>query len=115
MRQFASAAILRAERVLVVGGMSSATWQYDGAFGAKYDAACVELSVAFRDAGVSFTSGAAELRGLKLADRIGHVHVESRDVVFAAYFAWVGACANLTSVEAPLLPPLEPLPPPPVE
>ena len=43
------------------------------------------------------------------------MHVESRNVVFAAYFAWVGACANSKPFAMPLPPPLEPLPPPPVE
>ena len=78
--------------------MSSVTWHYVGALDIKYDAACAELDVAFRGACVSFMSGAAELRGLKLADRIGHVHVESRDVVFAAYFAWVCMLRDVNTV-----------------
>ena len=57
--RFAGLANSKSERVLVVGGMSAATWRYDGVFADRYDVGCAELARSFERAGVSFTSGVA--------------------------------------------------------
>ena len=69
--------------------MSAKTWQYSGPRAAAYDVACLSLKRSFAEAGVACVSGIEELRGLKLADAIGHVHEDSSAAVFSAYRSWV--------------------------
>ena len=59
---------------------------------AQYDANCEESVRVFCASDVYAECGVDELVGLKLADRVGHVHVDSERVVFDAYKVWVRAC-----------------------
>ncbi len=76
-------------------GMSAATWQYTswmtGSSAAQYDVNCDELVRICCESNVYAERGVDELAGLKLADSIGHVHVDSERAVFDAYKVWVRA------------------------
>ena len=49
---------------------------------------------AFRSQIVCTGSGVTELQELKLFDAIGHVHPDSKQIVFKAFTAWVGKCVG---------------------
>ena len=86
---FCEVAKERCGHIFAVLGMSAKTWQYSGPRACRYDGSCLSLKRVFGDAGVTHVSGIAELQNLKLADSIGHVHVDSSGIVFDAYKTWV--------------------------
>ena len=90
--------------------MSAATWQYDAWHATAYDVNAEKMRDAFREQLVCTSSGAPELRRLKLSDAIGHVHPDSERVVFNAFKIWLDKCLEVEAPPPP--PPDEPLPPP---
>ena len=81
VEEFCVLAAGKAERTLVVVGGSAAAWQYDKKFSKQqcvlYDSHVEKVRVHFVACGVAATTGEAELLGLELGDRIGHVSVRS--------------------------------------
>ena len=57
-----------------------------------YDANARRLAEVFSGCGVAATTGVEELRGVAIADGVGHVRSSSKAVVFAAYVSWVKQC-----------------------
>ena len=94
---------------LAVTGMPSDVWDYQSWMTStswqQYDSNSAAFRALFEKNGAVSITGAAELRGIHLADRIGHIHVDSEAVVTAAYISWVRR-ANAA------LPPPPPPPPP---
>ena len=86
----------RSQEQFAVIGASSETWGYSGwmdlASQRQYDENTRVFIERFSVAGVPATSGAGELRGITLADSIGHVLASSWDIVFEAYRCWVFTC-----------------------
>ena len=88
----------KAERQLVVLGMSAATWKYEEFMSSDqlqlYDYNAARLRACIEDCGVAATSGCKELECLELGDRIGHVSERSEAIVFNAYPTWACVCSN---------------------
>eukprot|EP00973_Karenia_brevis_P074987 10420315-Karenia_brevis.AAC.1 len=76
----------------VVGG-SAELWGYDRRLTkelcALYNCNAERLASAFRNRGVESSRGVEELQGVQTSDDIGHVHPDSKGLVFAAYQSWV--------------------------
>jgi hypothetical protein len=88
---------------LAVVGMSAETWGYtrwmSEASARQYDDNCVEVALEFQELGVYAVRGSHELQNLKLADGIGHVHVDCERFIFDAIKGWVNVCVR-TEAEA---------------
>jgi hypothetical protein len=98
-RSFCAKLIERQVCSLSVLGMSSAVWGYDAWMAPlsarRFDEHAVTMAGLFESFGLKVCNGAAELAVLKLADRIGHVHCDSKDVLFGAVKAWLSKCMLL--------------------
>ena len=83
---------------LAIVGMSAATWKYDAWMSEKdvcqYDANAADLVAHFMDCGVMAVRGDDALRDICVKDGIGHVSVDSEDIVFDAYAWWVQLCLS---------------------
>ena len=79
----------KATNSFAVFGGSALTWQYGVSVGQAYDTEVRRCCAIFRSCGVRTVTGAEELVGLMLVDRIGHVDVRCESSVFAAYRTWV--------------------------
>ena len=88
----------KAACVCAVFGGSSSLWQYahnlspDAA--RRYDAHVERLRARFEERGVPSVTGAVELSGVILGDKIGHVSIESEELVFTAFETWVAWCVG---------------------
>jgi len=98
-RSFCEKLVEREVCSLSVLGMSSAVWGYDKWMAPlsarRFDEHAAAMAELFGSFGLGSCTGAAELAGLKLADRIGHVHWDGKAVVFGAIKAWVSECMLL--------------------
>ena len=74
----------------VVGG-SSQLWKYRWPSDVckLYDNNVAALRVQFQANGISNCDGSAELNGIQVADCVGHVAWQNKDIVFAAYCCWL--------------------------
>ena len=90
----------KAKNSFPVFGGSAATWQYSESKGPVYDAHVRRCQAIFHACGVRSVTGAEELAGLKLVDRIGHVDVQCESIVFAAYRTWVDMALDAAQASA---------------
>ena len=76
---------------LAVTGMPSDVWGYKTWMSAdswqQYDCNSATFRSLFEKHGAVAITGASELSGIRLADSIGHVHVDSEPIVCAAYLS----------------------------
>ena len=83
----------KATRCFAVVGGSSATWKYDESFSAAqcllFNTNIQRLREGFNAKNVESISGATELQGIQLGDKIGHVSCTSESIVFDAFVNWV--------------------------
>ena len=80
----------KSRRQFAVGGGSSSTWNYSHPedVNRRYDDNADRLVAAFEACGVRACTGAHELVGMKIVDKIRHVGFQSYNVVEAAFFRW---------------------------
>ena len=78
---------------LAVAGMPSDVWHYRNwmspAAWQQYDAHSATFRAWFEDHGALAVTGASELSGIRVADGVGHVHIDSEPLVQVAYLKWV--------------------------
>ena len=79
--------------VVVIGG-SCDVWGFgrwmDGMFLELYERHRDKFMARFGYHGFKTYTGAQELRGISVADRIGHLDVSSWQILFRAYVVWFG-------------------------
>jgi len=92
-------AMKKASRFFPVVGGSAAIWKYDERLPVDqcllFDAHVQRLREVFEGKNVQSISGAKELQGLELGDKIGHVSFVSEHIVFNACVSWVAQCHGI--------------------
>ena len=79
----------------------------------RFDQHVKTLLSRFKSCGITAISGATELAGVVLGDKIGHVSRRSESIVFAAFAEWACLGEPHWSVAEPVSVVVPPPPPPP--
>ena len=83
----------KVSRCFAVVGGSAAIWKYEESLSVDqcllFNDNVRRLRAAFKGKNVEAISGATELQGIQLGDKIGHVSYASEDIVFDAFVTWV--------------------------
>jgi hypothetical protein len=92
-------AVKKASRCFPVVGGSAATWKYDERLPVDqcllFDAHVQRLREVLEGKNIQFISGANELQGLELGDKMGHYSSASEHIVFDACVSWVTQCHGI--------------------
>ena len=97
----------KATRCFAAVGGSSATWKYDDSFSVEqcllFNTNVQRLRDGFKAKNVESISGASELQGIQLGDKIGHVSSASESIVFDAFVNWVRRSHDIVPVAVPVV------------